>query len=362
MNQNKISVNSGVKKICVLVGITLLIYVAFRFLLPLVVPFVIACVVSVIYYPFLRKLYRNSDMWEGRKKKWILALSVVIFYVIILVLLSVLCMYVLGQCESIWLNFPFYQARFLGLVKDCCQQVDVFLHINEGTSFTYIEGIVSTVSSNDLSALLPKMTGYSIQFASKMFGLVFEMIVTIMATFFLIQDYDVLRANLLKTDIGKNICNMITKCKDTLKSYIKAQGLIMLFDGGLCTLAFLVIGQPYFLVLGPLVAVLDALPVLGAGVFLIPFALYLVVAGEAGKALVIFLAYIGCVVIRQLTEPRLIGSKMGLRPIYTLLSMYVGFQLFGVIGFVLGPVGVLIGQEIYKSVNGTWLMETKKQE
>lgn len=358
VSRNHISINYGIKKIFLLVGIALAIYVAFRFLLPLVVPFIIAGVVAVIYYPFLRKLYHNSRMWEGKKKKWLLVLSVVLFYIIVFVILCIFCTYLFGQCESIWLNFPFYQARFLGFVHNCCQQVDGFLRINEGTSFTYIEGIITTVSSNGLSGLLPKMTGYSIRVASKMFGFVFEVIVTVMATFFLIQDYDGLRENLMKTDVGKSVCNMVIKCKDTLKSYIKAQGLIMLLDGGLCTLAFWLIGQPYFLIFGPLVAVLDALPVLGAGIFLIPFALYLIVVGEIGKAFVIFLAYIGCVVIRQLTEPRMIGSKTGLRPIYTLLSMYVGFRLFGVVGFVLGPVGVLIGQEIYKMVNSNWLMET----
>lgn len=353
MSQNKISIHGGIKKIALLVGIALAIYVLFRFLLPLVVPFVIAGVVSVIYYPFLRKMYGDSRIWVGKRKKWFLVFAVVLFYIIVFVLLSVLCTYIFGQCESIWLNFPFYQARFLGLVRNCCQQVDVFLRINEGTSFTYVEGIVATVSSNDLSGLLPKMTGYSIQFAGKMFGFVFEAIVTIMATFFLFQEYDELKEKLLKTDVGQSICGMITKCKDTLKSYIKAQGIIMLLDGGLCTIAFWVIGQPYYLILGPLVAVLDALPILGAGIFLIPYVLYLIVAKEAGKAFVIFLVYIGCVVIRQLTEPRMIGSKTGLRPIYTLLSMYVGFQLFGVIGFLLGPVGVLIGQEIYNLMQPT---------
>lgn len=330
-----------------IVSIAIGIYLAFRFLLPMVIPFVIAGIVSVLYYPLLRNIYRNSEIWEGRKKKWILILSVVLFYVVLFVLLSVLLVYVFGQCESIWLNFPFYQARILAIVKSCCCNVDVFLHMGNGSCYAYMEQMFGSAVNNDLSGMLPKVTIYSVQVAEKLFGFVFEVIVTVLATFFLIQDYERFREKMLESFWGQRVCKMIAKCKDTLKTYIKAQGFIMGMDAIICTLAFLVIGQPYYLVLGPLVAFLDALPVLGAGIILIPYGLYLLIVKEFGKALVIVLAYLGCVIVRQLTEPRMIGNKIGIRPVFTLFSMYVGCQLFGVIGFLLGPVGVLLGMEIY---------------
>ena len=337
----------NLKKIVLLVSIVLGIYLVFRFLLPLVVPFLIAGIVSVLYYPFLRKVFRKFGVWEGRKRNWLLVLSVALFYVVVVIVLGTLLVYLFGQCESIWLNFPFYQARVLAVVRNCCGHVDDFLRLGDGASFAYIEGVMGTVMVTDWSGMLPKVTGYSVQLAGKIFGIVFEIIVTVMATIFLIQDYEQLREKMLESQWGRSICKIITKSKDTLKAYVKAQGFIMLIDGVICTLAFWVIGQPYFLVLGPLVAVLDALPVLGAGIFLIPYGIYLLIVGKVGRALVIALTYIGCVVVRQLTEPKMIGSKMGMRPIFTLLSMYVGFQLFGVIGFLLGPVGVLIGKEVY---------------
>lgn len=336
------------KKIILAIVIIVGIYLTFRFLLPLVVPFVIAGVVSVIYYPILRKIYKNSDVWDSKRKKWILVLSVVLLYVVLFVAFGLLCAYLIGQCQSIWLNFPFYKARFIGVLQDCCQHMDVFLRINPGESYERVEEIVAGLDEISFSGMIPKVTTYSVQLASGVFGLVFEGIVTIMATIFMIQDYEKIRTNMLETSGGRAFCRLITKCKGTLKSYVKAQGFIMLLDGILCTLAFILIGQPYYLVLGPMVAILDALPVLGAGIFLIPYAIYLMLTSAWWKALVVLFAYVGCIVVRQMTEPRMIGSEMELRPIFTLLSMYVGFRLFGVIGFLLGPVGVLIGQELYK--------------
>lgn len=339
------------KKVILAISITILIYLAFRFLLPIVLPFVIAGIVSVIYYPFLRKIYRNSDIWNSRKKKWILVLSVILFYVVILLLVCWLGGYLFGQGQSIWLNFPFYQAKAVCFLKNCCCQLDSIFQMENGASFGYVEMLVEKVDIDMISSLLPKVTTYSVQMVSRIFGIVFEIIITVMATFFMIQDYERIRRRMLESEWGRNVCRVITKCKETLKTYIRAQGLIMLLDGTVCTIAFLVIRQPYAWVLGPLTALVDSLPVLGAGLILWPDILILLLTGQFWKAVVLFLAYLGCLLIRQITEPRMIGNEVGMRPLFTIMSMYVGFRLFGVFGFLLGPVGVLIGREIYKIIS-----------
>ncbi len=337
------------KKIITGIIIVIGIYLAFRFLLPIVLPFVIAGIVSILYYPFLRRLYRNSDIWRGKRKKWLLVLSVVLLYVVILLLVCWVGSYLFGQGKSIWLNFPFYQAKIMCFLKNCCCQMDTLLRMEDGASFGYVESMMNKVDEDTVSTLLPKVTTYSVQMASRIFGVVFEVIITVMATFFMIQDYEEIREKMLQSQWGRNICNVIAKCKDTLKTYVRAQGLIMVLDGIVCTLAFLRRRQPYAGAQGPLVAVVDALPVLGAGLILWPSMAILLFVGEAGKAAIILLAYLGCLLIRQITEPRMIGSKVGMRPLYTIFSMYVGFRLFGVFGFLLGPVGVLIGKELFRA-------------
>lgn len=343
------SMNQKGKKVLMCIAIAVGIYFTFRFLLPLVLPFVIAGIVSIIYYPLLRKCFRNLESWAGKKKKLLLAFSVTFLYLVILLLLFGMGCYLVNQGQSVMLNFPFYQAKFIYLIKSCCCQVDALLHIQDGVSFAYIEDMAGNVWMDPMSGMLPKVTSYSVQMARQLFQLFFEVLITVIATFFMIQDYEHIREKMLQTEWGRNICGVITKCKEALKTYIKAQGLIMILDGALCTLAFWVINQPYYLMLGPLVAIVDALPVLGAGLILIPYIIILLFMKELSKAGILFLAYLGCLLIRQITEPKMIGSKVGMRPLYTILSMYVGFRLFGIPGFLLGPVGVLIGKELYTS-------------
>lgn len=226
--------------------------------------------------------------------------------------------------------------------------MDGWLHMEEGVCYACMEELFGNAWGDSLTGMLPKVTTYSVQMAQKIFQMLFGVIVTVIATFFMVQDYDEIRESMIRSDLGKRLCHVLTKSKDALKIYIKAQGVIILLDGTLCTIAFLLIHQPYAVMLGPLVAVVDALPILGAGLVLLPYILFLLLSKKAGQACILFFAYLGCLLIRQITEPRMIGQKIGMKPLYTIISMYVGFQLFGIAGFLLGPVGAMIGKEVLK--------------
>lgn len=328
-------------------GIAVGIYLAFRFILPLILPFVAAGVVSLFYYPFLRKWLKDREVWSGEKRQWVLVIAVVFLYFLLLLLFFGLLCYLFRQGQSIFLNFPFYQAKAVCFLKDCCCRVDVFLHMEKGVCYQYISSLAGNLWNTSRLTLLPRVTSYSMQMAGEMFHLVFDIFLMVIATVFIIQDYEQIRKRLLTTEEGRAFCGVIWKCREAFRTYMKAQGMIMLLDGIICTLAYLIIRQPYYLVLGPLTAIVDALPVLGAGLVLIPYSVFLLLAGKLGQAGILLIAYLACLLTRQITEPKMIGNKVGMKPLLTILSMYVGFRLFGVAGFLLGPVGVMIGKELY---------------
>lgn len=337
------------KKVLTVIGLVIIVYAAFRFLLPLGLPFVFAGLVSVFYYPFLRRVWNR--LFQCDMNKVFLMIAVGVFYAVVFTLICLVFGYLCGQGKSIVLNLPFYQAKCMVLLKNCCCQFDDIFHMQEGASYAYIEALAGDNWSESANTVLLKVTGYSMQLAGRTFSFLFGVIITIIATFFMIQECESIRGVLLASEMGKNVCRMVHKCKETLKAYVKAQGLIMLLDGVVCTSAFWFIGQPYFLILGCVVAVVDALPILGAGSILIPYTLLLMLEKEFWCAIVLFLAYVACVLIRQVTEPRMIGGKAGIKPLYTIAGMYIGFKLFGLFGFLLGPIGLLIVKEVYESLD-----------
>ena len=85
-----------------------------------------------------------------------------------------------------------------------------------------------------------------------------------------------------------------------------------------------------------------ALPIFGTGTALVPWSILLLFKREWGHALILFGLYLLCYFLREFTEAHLMGKKMGLSPLETLAAIYVGLQLFGLFGFLLGPIGLLI--------------------
>ena len=114
----------------------------------------------------------------------------------------------------------------------------------------------------------------------------------------------------------------------------------------------LLLGNSYFLLLGPVIGLVDALPVFGAGTVLIPWFLISFLQGRWGQGLALLFLYLVCYLLRQVAEARLMGGQVGLTALETLFSMYVGLRLFGIAGFLLGPIGFLMIEDLLRIYGG----------
>ncbi|MNI88733.1 hypothetical protein D3C73_1460600 [compost metagenome] len=86
----------------------------------------------------------------------------------------------------------------------------------------------------------------------------------------------------------------------------------------------------------------DLLPVLGTGSVIVPWAIYNMIAGDPRTAIGLLILFIGITVFRRIIEPKIVGDAVGIGALSTLVSLYVGYELVGVIGLFLGPVVVII--------------------
>ena len=89
-------------------------------------------------------------------------------------------------------------------------------------------------------------------------------------------------------------------------------------------------------------AVFDAFPVLGSGLILVPWAIICLLQGHYVQTAILIAMYLLCVLVREGLEPKLLGNRIGIPPLYTLMAVYVGVELFGVWGVILGPFGLVI--------------------
>ncbi len=128
----------------------------------------------------------------------------------------------------------------------------------------------------------------------------------------------------------------------TFGAWLHAQGLLMLLTFAQLSVGFLLLGVDAALLLAFLVALVDALPVFGSGLFLLPAVAVAFFSGYTQVALGLLALYLTVSLVRNLVEPSLVGAGVGLPPLAALLAMYVGMQTFGVAGMVLAPLGAML--------------------
>jgi sporulation integral membrane protein YtvI len=212
---------------------------------------------------------------------------------------------------------------------------------------TVIDVINKSLSSLGESALQTAgslsatFTSGAVKSATAIPGVLLSIVLTIMGTFYMTYDRERIMAFFRRTfpkNVQKHSVLLKKNLFQSLFGQIKSQLTVSLIIMTFLTLIFVLYGVKFGLLFGVLIGLADALPVIGAGLFLIPWSLVELALGRFGDAAFFAAAYIGTVLIRQIFEPRIVGANLGLYPLATMISMFAGFQIIGVFGLIVGPV------------------------
>ena len=184
-------------------------------------------------------------------------------------------------------------------------------------------------------------------------NIIIYVIITFLATLFLVTDRRTIArylTDLLPNQLVNKISSVIVKSFKSLGSYLKAMCIMICITFIELLIAFTVLKQPYPLTLALIVAVVDALPILGTGTVLIPWAIYSAIIGNIGMGIGLLAIYLIVTVVRQLIEPKVVSQNIGVHPFITLLAMYIGFKIFGLFGLIVGPVVMVIFKNVFETM------------
>lgn len=172
-----------------------------------------------------------------------------------------------------------------------------------------------------------------------------SMVFFLLGAYFILADYPALCGKASK-GMSVSLRGKIDQIRSTalvaFGGYLKAQ--FFLSSGVFCVLllGFLVVGQPYSLLLAFALAALDFIPLLGAGTVMVPWAVIALLTHDYKTAISVAIIWGLIAVYRRIAEPKIVGDQTGLSPILSLFSIYIGMKLGGVFGMILGPVLVLV--------------------
>lgn len=344
--------NFDFKKLYFLVYIALILLVVFiAFKLGIFLfPFTIALFLSILTRPFTRFLEKKLKL----SKKLSTIISIVTFLIIFFGAIGWGSLKLISEIYKLSQNLNNYSEMAQKLWSDNMTKIDTYLgNFPSGFTRQVNDTINSFISSG--SARLGIFIKGLINFITSIPTLILYICITILATFFISLDRDeiviFLEQQLPKSWLDK-VFNIKTDMFTVLGSYIKAQIILMticFFELliWLNLLSFLKLNVPYPLLMSIIICLIDALPILGAGTILIPWAIISFALGDIKLGIMLIIIYLFVLSVRQMLEPKLVSQNLGVHPLITLISMYSGFKIFGVIGFLIGPVVMIILKNVF---------------
>ena len=342
--------NKKLKKLMVLSGITLGVYAVFRYLLPLVIPFFIALALAAGLKPWVETVQRRLAirLW-GRR------------FVLPPGLIGGVILLAGGIClgAGIWAGAEklLKEGRLLLeelpqlihqgdiLLTRWCTRAEAALHLQEGSMVEMARRMVKNLGSYGASRAMPYLMGSSKVWLEAAVKVLVFLVVVYFGTVLALQEGEQIHGYFSRSLFRREYKEMARILKVVGAAYGKTQLLILGITIAICTAGLFFLGNPYYGLLGVLVGILDALPFIGTGTVLFPWALVCFFNGQTGQGVGLIMIYGICYLVRQVMEARLMGREAGLSPFLTLAAVYVGLRLFGILGVVLGPLGFLIIRE-----------------
>ena len=342
MSYNNIQNNKIIKICLIFAGV----WFFFRYLFMLVAPFLFAFFLITLCYPSLERMQKKIPI---RKK--FLAVGIILPLILIMM-------------EILWAIIIFGGRQLEGLPDfwtQLSEQIQVFFHQccgkldgKFGWKGQQIENYVieqMTVFMEDVQVqVMPRILSSSYQFFKGLFSGIGFLAITCIAAILLEKEYANIMATLRKTEELRLVRSVVEGVISYIITFLKAQGVIMLLISVLCSVTLGVAGVSGGILFGILAGVLDVLPFIGTGIVLVPLAVWQILSGEYVRMTVCLILYAACIVIRELLEPKLIGKRMGIAPVFMLLAIYAGVKLFGVGGIVKGPLALIVIVEILKVI------------
>ncbi len=176
--------------------------------------------------------------------------------------------------------------------------------------------------------------------------------VSLLATFFISKDWYKIKnlfAKYTPNRIQHYSKTIFIDLRKALFGFIKAHITLISMTTVLVLIGLLILRIPFAITIAILIGFIDLLPYLGTGLIFVPWILYTFLSSDYKLTIGLAILYGVVIVQRQLAEPKVLSSNIGLQPLPTLISLFVGFKFFGLLGLIAGPVTLVVLSTLYRA-------------
>lgn len=324
---------------------------AIGFAVSLFLPFLLGYAFSVLVNPLADKLQKKFKLPRGLSAIIVLVLTVGILGS----LLVGIIWKIFDEVRNLYNNFP-------------------VIYANMQSSFAHMQGKwsaihgtlpenVQFICDNLIKSVQDKITSiininslpvveYAGNFAKRLPGVFIGLIVFILSSFFMVSDSKTVSAAVHKL-FSEKTASRYHIIKENLQKYlggyIKAQLIIMSIAFVIIFTGLSVLKVEYALLIAFAIAVFDALPFFGSGGILIPWSVISFISTDVKSGVGLLVIYLTVLFTRQMIEPKIVSQNIGMHPIITLMSMYIGYRTFSIGGLILGPITMMVVISLYRA-------------
>lgn len=314
-------------------------WLALHFLLPWLAPFIVAFSAAAIMEGAVRFLIRHR--WRRGPASAVLTLMVLGLLCALLVRLTTKGVSTVSRFAS---QAPVLMERAAEVMEGIERRVLIYIAAApEGVS-DYLATAISALGDS-LYRVPAMLSQWALDFVSRAAQASPDILLFIvtagLGSYFISASYPRITA-FLRAQLPRGFLRRLDGMGQNLRAgfggMLRAQLILMAMTFALLTLSFYMMGVKSAVSLAAITAAVDALPVFGTGIVLLPWAAYCLLLGETRRGIGLLVCYLGVTLLRSVAQAKLLGDQIGLDPIASLLSVYVGWKVWGFGGMLLFPV------------------------
>lgn len=341
--------------------IVFLVYLAVRYLFVLASPFIIAYGIALVIEKPVNAL---AKVFRGKKA---LASTLIVTGLTIIIAAAVFYITWLGVAEikSFIANFEYLFIMVRQKTAGICLDVDGMLGLSDGCSLEFVcscadrirrifrNGQPEEVVSSVLRISFPILVNTAV-----IAGAVIVCLISVVYLSGVLEKVRKWRENSI---FREEVCALTLELKKLIQVYFKIELIIMLINAGICIAGLLLIHNPYAVVIGILIGLVDALPFFGTGTVLIPWVVILLLFRNYYAGAVLLSVYVMTYFVREIMESKCMGDRLGIAPFTMLMVIFTGIMVYGILGFILGPLSYCMMKaliryfaSVLENAGGTW--------
>lgn len=314
----------------------------FYFILPISIPLIVAILTAIMLEPIVQIIHRKLKL--NRQ------LAITLVFTVFTLLLALVTFFVVTKVVAQGIKFiedaPIYinnvtqmwhqyEEHFEKAAQDFPAEVVNAFTEEVNTLFeSLIASLKQYVNIEKISAFLSYIPNYLVSF-----------LVYLIALFLFMLDLPKLKTGIYKymtEQTSEKVTFMTSRLSSVVFGFFKAQFLVSLIILAASLIGLFIIAPKVAVIMSLIIWIIDLIPIIGSIVILAPWSLYHLMTGNIAMGTKLAILAVILLIIRRTVEPKVMGQHLGLSPLATLISMYLGLKLLGILGIIIGPTLLIL--------------------